>query len=85
MREPILPPPPPLRVAVRAALHALWFRAAAALHARVATAVRAVRRPLARLASVERPCPLPRAGLEAPLALLAREERATVVHGRRAG
>jgi len=69
MREPILPPPPPFRVAVWAALNALFYRAAAALrahadaaahHARVAVAA-----AKARISAAVQAAPAPAPALPA--------------------
>jgi hypothetical protein len=96
MREPILPPPPPIWIAVWAALNALFYRAvaaclghAAAARARVgaagASVVEAVqvapRRALELLADAGSHPSLP----SLPLAALSREERATVVERARRG
>jgi hypothetical protein len=85
MREPILPPPLPLRVAVWAMLNVVWFRVVGALQ-RAGSALR--EEGLRSLAG--RPTPEPARRALAPCLVTrgpgggAGDERATVVEGQRA-
>jgi hypothetical protein len=78
--QPILPPPPPLRVALWALLNVLWFRLAYDLGRRGKRAVKAARQRWLGLAAVI-PMPTVDHG-PASIALLAREGRLTSLVGR---